>query len=98
MRARAGSLELFDPGGQMTLMPSPASEQVETGEDTLRDERHSLVIMNPPYTRDSLRYDHLGRDEEKAVKAREEELFRGKPCTGRAGTACSCCWRTGWPQ
>ena len=73
---RAGSLELFDESGQMSLMPSPASEQVETGEETLRAERHSLVIMNPPFTRDSLRYDHLGRDEEKAVKARELELFQ----------------------
>ena len=73
---RAGSLELFDESGQMSLMPSPASEQVETGEETLSVERHSLVIMNPPFTRDSLRYDHLGEGEEKAVKARERELFQ----------------------
>lgn len=73
---RAGSLELFDESGQMSLMPSPASEQVETGEETLAAERHSLVIMNPPFTRDSLRYDHLGEGEEKAVKARERELFQ----------------------
>lgn len=73
---RAGSLELFDESGQMSLMPSPASEQVETGEETLSVGRHSLVIMNPPFTRDSLRYDHLGEGEEKAVKAREQELFQ----------------------
>lgn len=73
---RAGSLELFDESGQMSLMPSPASEQVETGEETLGAYRHSLVIMNPPFTRDSLRYDHLGEGEEKAVKARERELFQ----------------------
>ena len=72
---RAGSLELFDESGQMSLMPSPASEQVETGEETLEAVPHSLVIMNPPFTRDSLRYDHLGKEEEKAVKAREQELF-----------------------
>ena len=74
---RAGSLELFDESGQMSLMPSPASEQVETGEETLRAQRHSLVIMNPPFTRDSLRYDHLGKEGEKAVKVREMELFQG---------------------
>ena len=73
---RAGSLELFDESGQMSLMPSPASEQVETGEETLYAERHSLVIMNPPFTRDSLRYDQLGKGGEKAVKDRELELFR----------------------
>ena len=74
---RAGSLELFDESGQMSLMPSPASEQVETGEETLAAVPHSLVIMNPPFTRDSLRYDHLGKEGEKAVKAREQELFQG---------------------
>ena len=74
---RAGSLELFDESGQMSLMPSPASEQVETGEETLAAVPHSLVIMNPPFTRDSLRYDHLGKEGEKAVKAREMELFQG---------------------
>ena len=73
-QARCGSLELYE--GQMSLMPSPASEQVETGEDTLKAERHDLVIMNPPYTRDSLRHDHLGCKEEKAVKARERAIFK----------------------
>ncbi len=73
---RAGSLELFDESGQMSLMPAPASEQIETGEETLHAERHSLVIMNPPFTRDSLRYDQLGKGGEKAVKGRELELFR----------------------
>ena len=74
---RAGSLELFDESGQMTLMPSPASEQVETGEETLGAYRHSLVIMNPPFTRDSLRYHHMSRQEKEAVKNREFELFHG---------------------
>ena len=73
-QARCGSLELY--AGQMSLMPSPASEQVETGEDTLKAERHDLVIMNPPYTRDSLRHDHLGSVGEQAVKAREREIFK----------------------
>jgi len=72
---RAGSLELFDESGQMSLMPSPASEQVETGEETLAAERHSLVIMNPPFTRDSLRYHHMSKQEKEAVKNREYELF-----------------------
>ena len=33
-----------------------------------------LVIMNPPFTRDSLRYDQFGIAEELAVKERETEL------------------------
>ena len=73
---RAGSLELFDESGQMSLMPSPASEQVETGEETLHAERHSLVIMNPPFTRNSLRYHHLSKTEKDAVITRELELFQ----------------------
>ena len=76
-QARCGSLELYD--GQMSLEPAPASEQVETGEETLKAERHDLVIMNPPFTRDSLRYDHLGLGEERAIKAREKQLFRDTP-------------------
>ena len=34
-----------------------------------------LVIMNPPFTRDSLRHDQFSREDEKKLKAREKELF-----------------------
>ena len=34
-----------------------------------------LVIMNPPFTRDSLRYDQFSIADELAVKGREKELF-----------------------
>ncbi len=38
-----------------------------------------LVIMNPPYTRDSLRYDQFRGEVEKKLKAREKRLFANKP-------------------
>ena len=35
--------------------------------------------MNPPFTRDSLRYDQFSIAEELAIKGREKELFAGSP-------------------
>lgn len=72
---RAGSLELMD--GQTQIAGWPTSEQVETGEQTAYARPYDLVIMNPPFTRDSLRHDHLR--EESAVKKREARLFAGLP-------------------
>ena len=82
--ATAGSLELFDQPDkgryrEDRLPAWPASHQVDTGEDVLTARKHDLVIMNPPFTRDSLRIDHLGPEAEKAVKAREREIFARTP-------------------
>lgn len=74
---RAGSLELM--GGQTQIAGWPTSGQVETGEETAYPEPYDLVIMNPPFTRDSLRHDHLREEEERAVKKREAELFAALP-------------------
>ena len=38
-----------------------------------------IVIMNPPFTRDSLRHDQFSRADEKKIKAREKQLFANKP-------------------
>lgn len=85
--ARTGSLDLFDQtsknGCHEVRLPGwPASSQVDTGEETLTAEKHDLVIMNPPFTRDSLRMDHLGPAAEKAVKARERQIFKQTPARG----------------
>ena len=38
-----------------------------------------LVIMNPPFTRDSLRHDQFSRADEQAIKRREKEILEGQP-------------------
>ena len=38
-----------------------------------------LVIMNPPFTRDSLRHDQFSRRDQQAIKQREKEVLQGQP-------------------
>ena len=38
-----------------------------------------LVIMNPPFTRDSLRHDQFSPADEQAIKRREKEVLEGQP-------------------
>ena len=38
-----------------------------------------LVIMNPPFTRDSLRHDQFDAATERKIKDREKTLFANKP-------------------
>lgn len=76
--AKLGSLEFLDAGvdGQPRLLPWPTGvEQIETQEEVAQAEPADLVIMNPPFTRDSLRHDQFSRAQEKKLKAREKELF-----------------------
>ena len=79
--AHLGSLEFLD--RQPLLMPWPnaasAATQVDTGQEMATAEPADLVIMNPPFTRDSLRYDQFSRDEERKIKAREKVVFANKP-------------------
>lgn len=42
-------------------------------------DKADLVIMNPPFTRNSLRHDQLGPQIKKAVKKREQEIFANAP-------------------
>ena len=78
----AGSLELYDDGGlfpHFNWMENKIAKQMDSGEKRAsREYQHSadLVIMNPPFTRNDLRHDQLGKDMEKQVKAREADLFK----------------------
>ena len=79
--AYLGSLEFLE--RQPWLIPWPKSvqavEQIDTGAEIAQAEQADLVIMNPPFTRDSLRHDQFSREEERKIKAREKALFANKP-------------------
>ena len=79
--AYLGSLEFLD--RQPYLVPWPqaaqAVSQIDSGEEIVQAEPADLVIMNPPYTRDSLRHDQFTSAEESKLKAREKELFANTP-------------------
>ena len=77
-----GSLEFLSPQDdhQPRLLPWPTGvEQIETNGEFAQTEPADLVIMNPPFTRDSLRHDQFSDQEEKMMKAREKELFDELP-------------------
>ncbi len=79
-KANIGSLEFYD--GQAPLEAWPTSRQVDQEEAVdlhYPGEAHDLVIMNPPFTRDSLRYDQMTEADEKMMKAREKEIFGDTP-------------------
>ena len=76
-----GSLEFLDQ--QPKLIPWPnggqAFAQVDDGDDMAHPDPADLVIMNPPFTRDSLRHDQFSKEDEKKLKDREKLLFSKKP-------------------
>ncbi len=78
-RAYTGSLEFLDQQPQLMPWPGqPSVSQVETEASAGADPPPmDLVIMNPPFTRDSLRHDQFGTDEEHALKDREKEIQAG---------------------
>ena len=79
--AYLGSLEFLD--RQPMLMPWPGgaqtATQVDSGERMAAAEPADLVIMNPPFTRDSLRHDQFNGGDERKIKDREKTLFANKP-------------------
>ena len=78
--ARLGSLDFLAGKPQMAMWPSSGTQQVESGQsDGETPPPMDLVIMNPPFTRDSLRHDQFSRFEELAVKRREKEIFAERP-------------------
>ena len=81
-KARLGSLEFLG-DGQPMLIPFPNGEpqarQVDTGAEIVRIDPADLVIMNPTFTRDSLRHDQFDADTERKIKSREKELFADRP-------------------
>ena len=79
-----GSLDFLSGRAWLAGWPS-ATQQVESGEGTTElPPPMDLVIMNPPFTRDSLRHDQFSGDEEKAIKKREKEVMAGQPYQGAA--------------
>ena len=81
-KARLGSLDFLS-DSQPMLIPfpnaEPTAQQVDTGEEAPPPEPADLVIMNPPYTRDSLRYDQFDQATELKIKAREMALLKNTP-------------------
>lgn len=82
-----GSLDLLPPGPesgatqQLALSDWRAGQQRQVEEDLQKIARQpepmSLVIMNPPFTRDSLRHDQLGAEGERRVKEAEKNRLTG---------------------
>lgn len=94
MDVRVGSLELLetsnksDNGQKRLAIGWSAGRQVDTAIEVEADPNaYHLVIMNPPYTRDSLRHDQFTPNEEKLLKKREKQLTQGRAGHGSsAGT------------
>ena len=53
--------------------------QFESGVTHQLVEKADLVIMNPPFTRNSLRHNQLGKKVKNLVKSREKEIFSKAP-------------------
>ncbi len=74
-----GSLDFLSGQARLAAWPSP-TQQVESGQGTAEPPPPmDLVIMNPPFTRDSLRHDQFSRADELAIKQREKEVLEGQP-------------------
>ena len=74
-----GSLEFFHGQPRLAAWPS-LTQQVESEEGmTELPPPMDLIIMNPPFTRDSLRHDQFSRAEEQAIKRREKAIFADTP-------------------
>lgn len=79
-KAYLGSLEFLDENRPALMMPWPTGvEQMETEQEVTLTEPVDLIIMNPPFTRDSLRHDQFKKQEEDLLKEREKMLFDGQP-------------------
>lgn len=82
-KAYLGSLEFLDM--QPKLMPWPNGngngrpKQVESQQEFATVAPSDLVIMNPPFTRDSLRHNQFSAEHERRIKQREKEIFARTP-------------------
>ncbi len=77
--AYLGSLDFLHSQARLAAWPS-ATQQVENGDGMAEPPPPmDLVIMNPPFTRDSLRHDQFSPAEERAIKNREKEILEGQP-------------------
>ena len=74
-----GSLDFLSGQARLAAWPS-ATQQVESEQGTAEPPPPmDVVIMNPPFTRDSLRHDQFSRADEQAIKRREKEVLEGQP-------------------
>ena len=74
-----GSLGFLSGQTRLAAWPSIA-QQVESNQEAAEPPPPmDLVIMNPPFTRDSLRHDQFSRADELAIKQREKEVMEGQP-------------------
>ena len=74
-----GSLDFLSGQARLAAWPS-TTQQVESEQGTVEPPPPmDLVIMNPPFTRDSLRHDQFSRADEQAIKRREKEILEGQP-------------------
>ena len=87
--AYVGSPELLQ--GQLRLRPWPSvSQQIDespNGNDVNGAKAPppmDLVVMNPPFTRDSLRHDQFSQSDEAAIKRQEKDLLKDQPHRGAA--------------
>ena len=77
--AYTGSMEMLAPDKRMQIVPWPAPlGQMDTGEPD-DPEPMDLVIMNPPFTRDSLKYDQFSSADEDLLKDRDKEIIHALP-------------------
>ena len=87
---RLGSLELLA-SDTLDGMPWAITAQVDAGVETaivdLAKNSFDLVIMNPPYTRDSLRHDQFSSDVEKKLKSHEKKLMEGTGAHGSGNSS-----------
>ena len=76
-----GSLEFLDQKPKLLSWPNaeqPVS-QIDSGDRMTQADPADLVIMNPPFTRDSLRHDQFSKGHESKLKDREKQLLGNKP-------------------
>ena len=76
-----GSLDFLNGSVHLPGWPTSA-QQVEDEQESKPPPSMDLVIMNPPFTRDSLRHDQFSRSDELAIKKREKAMLKGN--AGRA--------------
>ena len=86
--AQVGSLEWLETNPTLIGWPEyRVSEQIETRQETAPQlPSADLFIMNPPFARDSLRYDQFTQEEEEIIKAREDDLLRHTPAHRSGGS------------
>ena len=79
--AYLGSLEFLDQEPKMMSWTNSAQafSQIDGGELMTEAEPADLVIVNPPFTRDSLRHDQFSPADESKLKAREKRILANKP-------------------